>query len=227
MLNRITPPAFHPIENVPVLTPELVKLSNGSKMFVFNAGDEELVRIQWVFDNADFQINNPILNSALSAMLLEGTSKYTSAQIAEKVDFYGAYLFPEYSYDQTSLNLITLTKYLDKLLPLVIEILNDATFPQQELDIYKRNSKQSLKISLQKNDYLARRKFNNALFGASNYGYIYGENDFDELNGGDLLSRYKNQIVPSNCAIFIAGNVSSEALTYIISQIESQWVNSS
>src|SRR5690606_29270624 len=134
MLNRINPPVFHPIENVQVLTPELLKLSNGSNLFVFNAGEEELVRIQWVFDNADFQADKPIINSALSAMLLEGTSKYSSAQIAEKVDFYGAYLFPEYSYDQTSLNLITLTKNLDKLFPLVIEILIYAVLLLHNLD---------------------------------------------------------------------------------------------
>src|SRR5690606_2469543 len=97
---------------------------------------------------------------------------YSSAQIAEKVDFYGAYLYPEYSYDQTTLNLITLTKYLKDLLPLVLEILNDSIFPQQEIDTYRRNSKQSLKISLKKNDYLARANFNNALFGESNYGHM-------------------------------------------------------
>src|SRR5690606_2412463 len=120
---------------------------------LFSGGEEELVRIQWVFENTNFRANKPILHSALSAMLLEGTSKYSSAQIAEKIDFYGAYLFPEYSYDHTSLSLITLTKYLSNLLPFVMEVLQDAVFPLQELETYKRNSKQSLKISLQKNDY--------------------------------------------------------------------------
>jgi len=225
MLNRINPPAFHPIENVSVLSPERLELSNGSKLFVFNAGEEELIRIQWIFNNADLQPDKPIINSALSAMLLEGTTKYSSAQIAEKVDFYGAYLFPEFSYDQTSLTLITLTKYLDKLLPLVIEILDDAVFPQQELDTYKRNSKQALKISLQKNDQVARRKLNNALFGDSSYGYIYEEKDFDQLNREDLLSLFKNQITPSNCTLFVSGKISSGSLAYIRDEIEKQWIN--
>jgi len=225
MLNRATPPDFHPIENVPVLSPDRIDLSNGSKMFVFNAGEEELVRIQWVFENAAFQLDKPIVNSALSGMLLEGTSQYTSAQIAETVDFYGAYLFPEFSYDHMSLNLITLTKYVDKLLPVVISVLNDAIFPQQELDTYIRNSKQSLNISLQKNDYVARRNFNNVLFGNSRYGYIYEENDYDLLNREDLISLYRSQIVPANCTLLVAGKISRETLDYISEQVESQWVN--
>lgn len=225
MLNRINPPAFHPIENLKILSPELLKLSNGSDLFVFNAGSEELIRIQWVFNNTDFDASKPIIHSALSAMLLEGTSKHTSAQIAEEVDFYGAYLYPEYSYDQTSLNLITLNKYLDKLLPLVIEVLNDAIFPQQELDTYKRNSKQSLKISLEKNDYVARREFSNVLFGDSDYGHINTEKDFDDLNRDDLVALFKEQIIPANCTLFAAGNISASTLDYIKNTIENQWVN--
>lgn len=226
MLNRINPPAFHPIESVNIISPESLKLSNGSNLFMFNAGEQELVRIQWVFENAAFQANAPIINSTLSAMLLEGTSKYTSAQIAEKVDFYGAYLFPEYNYDQTTLNLVTLTKYLDKLLPFVLEVLNDAIFPQQELDTYIRNSKQSLKISLEKNDYLARRQFNNLLFGNSNYGYIQEESDFDKLNSDDLKALFKRQMVPANCTIFVSGKISNETLSYISNTISSGWVGS-
>lgn len=223
MLNRINPPAFHPIESVNIISPESLKLSNGSDLFVFNAGEQELVRIQWVFENAPFQPNKPIINSALSALLLEGTSKYSSAQIAEKVDFYGAYLFPEYNYDQTTLNLVTLTKYLDKLLPFVLEVLNDAIFPQQELDTYKRNSKQSLKISLEKNDYLARRQFNKLLFGNSNYGYAQEEDDFDKLSSDALKALFKKQIVPANCTIFVSGKISNKTLNYISSTINSDW----
>lgn len=226
MLNRINPPVFHPIESVNIISPESLKLSNGSNLFMFNAGEQELVRIQWVFENAAFQADEPIINSALSALLLEGTSKYSSAQIAEKVDFYGAYLFPEYNYDQTTLNLVTLTKYLDKLLPFVLEVLNDAIFPQQELDTYKRNSKQSLKISLEKNDYLARRQFNNLLFGDSNYGYIQEERDFDKLNSDDLKALFKRQMVPANCTIFVSGKISNETLNYISNTINRDWAAS-
>jgi len=224
MINRITTPEFHPIENVNLIHPQRSVLSNGAEFFVFNAGEQELVRIQWVFENAPFQSAQPILNAALSALMLEGTSRYTSAQIAEKVDFYGAYLYPEYSFDHTSLNLITLNKHLDQLLPFVIEVLNDMTFPQQEIDTYARNSKQSLKISLKKNDYVARREFNHVLFGDSSYGYNQKLTDFDHLNRKALLSTYEQYMVPSNCSIFVAGKVSDSSLHFIRHEIEQGWI---
>lgn len=224
MINRITAPEFHPIENVTLIHPQRSSLSNGAEFFVFNAGEQELVRIQWVFENAPFQPAQPTLNATLSALMLEGTSRYSSAQIAEKVDFYGAYLYPEYSFDHTSLNLITLNKHLNQLLPFVIEVLNDMTFPQQEIDTYARNSKQALKISLKKNDYVARREFNHALFGDSNYGYNQQLTDFDHLNRKALLSTYQQYMVPSNCSIFVAGKVSESSLHFIRHEIEQGWM---
>lgn len=223
MINRIAAPEYHPIENVALIHPQRSTLANGAELFVFDAGEQELIRIQWVFENAPFQPAQPILNAALSALMLEGTSRYSSAQIAEKIDFYGAYLFPEYSFDHTSLNLITLNKYLDQLLPFVMEVLNDLTFPQQEIDTYTRNSKQSLKISLQKNDYAARRAFNHALFGDSNYGYNSELSDFDHLNRAALLSTYKEYFVPANCTVFVAGKVSDASLRYIRKEIGEGW----
>src|SRR5690606_419682 len=224
MINRITAPEFHPIENVNLIHPQRATLSNGAELFVFNAGDQELVRIQWVFENAPFQPAQPTLNAALSALMLEGTSRYSSAQIAEKIEFYGAYLFPEYSFDHTSLNLITLNKHLNQLLPFVMEVLNDMTFPQQEIDTYARNSKQALKISLQKNDYVARRAFNHALFGDTNYGYNQELSDFDRLNRQALLSTYQQYMVPANCTIFVAGKVDDSSLRLIRHEIEQGWM---
>ena len=224
MINRITAPEFHPIENVNLIHPQRATLSNGAELFVFNAGDQELVRIQWVFENAPFQPAQPTLNAALSALMLEGTSRYSSAQIAEKIEFYGAYLFPEYSFDHTSLNLITLNKHLNQLLPFVMEVLNDMTFPQQEIDTYARNSKQALKISLQKNDYVARRAFNHALFGDTNYGYNQELSDFDRLNRHALLTTYQQYMVPANCTIFVAGKVDDSSLRFIRNEIEQGWM---
>ncbi len=207
MLNRTAPPSFHPIAGFPLLSPQEVLFSNGLKAFVFDSGEQELVRIQWVFENAAFDLNKPLRNSALAGMLLEGTENLSSAKIAETVDFYGAFLQPEYSFDHTSLSLFSLNKHIEKLLPLVLDVLTDSVFPDKELATYIRNNKQSLLISLEKNDFVARRNFNHALFGPSNYGYIQEANDFDNIDRESLKSDFKAQFIPTNCTLFIAGKV--------------------
>lgn len=223
MLNRVNPPVFHPIENINILSPESFKLSNGAKLFVFSAGEQDLVRIQWVFNNRSFQKDKPVLHAALSANLIEGTAKHSSAVIAESIDYYGAFLYPEFSYDHISLNLITISKHLDKVLPIVIDILNNAAFPQQELNTYCRNAKQGLKISLKKNDVVARRELNHALFGKSIYGAKAEEEDYDALLQTDLISLFEDQIHPSDCTIFLSGKVAGPVTDYLIQSLEKQW----
>src|SRR5690606_12477226 len=223
MLNKVSPPAFHPIENINIISPDSYDLTNGAKLFAFSAGEQDLVRIQWVFNNKGFQSDKPIRHAALSANLIEGTTKHSSAVIAESIDYYGAFLYPEFSYDHTSLSLITISKHLDRVLPIVIDILNDATFPQQEIDTYRRNAKQGLKISLKKNDVVARRELNHALFGKSIYGFKAEEEDYDRLQREDLISLFREKIVPANCTAFLSGKVAGHITDSFVQALETSW----
>ena len=225
MLNRKEPPIFHPIEGIPFLHPQRSELPNGVKVFLFDSGKQDIVRIQWVFDNSEFNSNKPFVNQAVAGLLLEGTSTFNSAQIAEKADFYGAFLFPEYSFDHTSLTLFCLNKHVDELLPLVYEILTDSIFPEKELTTYIRNNKQKMRVALERNNYIARKEFNYALFGDSRYGYNAEVSDYDEINRKDLIEDFKSKIIPKNCTLFISGKVSSILIKKIHHIFGTQWEN--
>lgn len=215
MLDRTKAPEFREIGNISLKEPIKKQFENGLPVYVFQSPEQELVRIEWIFENTypDGQIENPLLNSALSALLKEGTNTMSSAEIADKVDFYGAFLVPEYSFDVTSLSLYTLNRHSQVLLPLVKDILTEASIPQQELDTYLRNNKQKFQVSMQKNDYLARRKFYNLIFGKYNrYGRTPKLEDYDAITRAQLIELYKREIVPSNCTLIVSGNFSDELL---------------
>src|SRR5690606_26213453 len=142
MLNRSVAPDFSPIKGLTLIQPELKNYDNGMKAFVFQAPHQELLKFEFVFNNVFDVEEQPLLNTAMAAMLKEGTTSLNSAEIAEKIDFYGAYLMPEYSLDHTSLTVYTMHKYVDKILPIVRDILRHSVFPENELDTFVRNSKQ-------------------------------------------------------------------------------------
>lgn len=119
MLNRSFAPSFNTIAGIDLVHPESLTFDNGLKTFLFHNPDQELVRLEWIFNNIYDKSENPLLNTTLSAMLKEGTTQLSSAQIAEQVDFYGAYLIPEYSYDQTSLTLYVLNNMWISCCPLL------------------------------------------------------------------------------------------------------------
>lgn len=223
MLNRVEAPSFNAISGIKLIEPKEHRFSNGIKAFEFFADNQDLVRIEWIFKNKYEQEENPMLNTCLSSLIKEGTKSFTSAEIADKVDFYGAYLMPEYSYDHTSLTLYTLTKHSATLLPLIKEILTEATLPQKELDTYIRNNKQKLQVSLQKNDYIARRYFYNHIFGKNRYGRTPDLGDYDLLTRDALANLYAKQFQPENCTLIISGNVSESLLQDIYQLFNEEW----
>ncbi|MCY4779199.1 pitrilysin family protein [Sphingobacterium sp. UT-1RO-CII-1] len=227
ILNRVEAPQKHAIESIDLIEPQVFDYDNGLKMFLFQTEEVDLVKVEFIFDNVFNALQSPLLNPCLSGMLKEGTLTRMSAQIAEEIDFYGAYLIPEYGYDQMSLNLYSLPKYLPKVLHIVQDILKNAIFPEEELETFKRNNKQKLQVSLQKNDFVARRLFYKSLFGDEHYyGYTPDVESYDSLTRESLLELYKKEIQPKNCTLIVSGNVSADLITQIEELFVADWRNS-
>jgi zinc protease len=215
MLNRTIAPAFKQIENIEFIKPQKHELKNGIPVFVINAGEQSLVRLEIIFQNTSWQLDKPIMPSITNSMISEGTHTLSSAEIASKIDYYGAFFQAEFSYDQSSLNLFSLNKYLPETLPIIKEMLTGAIFPEKELDILLTNQKQKLKVGLEKNANLARRAFTAALFGDSLYGYANQLEDYDQVNREDLLNYYKKIYHPANCTIIISGKIEDNLLSLL------------
>ena len=227
ILQRNIAPEFKGIDNINLLRPAHQKLANGCNIFCFNSGDQELVRIEWIFGNQRFNLAKPLLNVAVNTMLTEGTSRLTSAQIADKVDFYGAFLQVDYGYDHSQVTLYSLNKHLHQTLPVVRDILTDSIFPEKELETYIRNQQQKLQVSLQKNDIVARRLFNRALYGNNLYGISAEADDFKTLKREDLLAHFQQMYQPANCTIVISGKIDQQTLDLITDTFDKGWLNGS
>ncbi len=226
MLNRTAQPAFKQIENVSFVEAKKHVLKNNIPVFVVNAGEQDLVRVEFVFKSTNWQGDKPLMPVLTNSMLTEGTHSLSAAQIAAKIDYYGAYFQPEYGYDHSALSLYSLNKYLADTLPVIKEMITGSIFPQKELDTYLRNQKQHLKVSLEKNAVLARREFSNALFGDSLYGYAVKLEDFDKVKREDLLSYYQKVYHPANCTIVLSGKIEDETLV-LIEELFGDWESES
>ncbi len=224
-LQRKIAPPFKAIDHIHLIQPEHIKLDNGCNIFSFNSGDQELLRIEWIFNNLHFNLAKPLLNVAVNTMLTEGTSRRSASGIADQIDFYGGFLQVEYSYDNSEAVLYTLNKHLAKTLPVMKDIISDSVFPENELETFIRNQQQKLQVSLQKNDVVARRKFNKAIYGDTIYGLGADFDDYKTLHRDDMLEHFRQMYQPSNCTILVAGKVDNDALELIKTAFGSEWSN--
>lgn len=210
MLDRTVAPHFREVEQINFIPAQEFTLDNGIKLHVVDAGDQDLVRIEFIFNNIDWDPEKPLQAFAVNSMLTDGTTKYTGAEIVERIDYYGAFLQADYNYDNSTVALYSLNKHLADMLAIVRSIISDSVFPQEELETFIRNQKQSLSVNLEKNDFVGRRIFSRTLFGNSLYGHTIEATDYDKLTREALLKYFKNAYQLSNCTIVISGKVTYE-----------------
>ncbi|MFM7216378.1 MAG: M16 family metallopeptidase [Bacteroidota bacterium] len=222
-VNRLVAPDTLPVSKVAIQQAVTSKLTNGITVHSIDAGFQDLVRVEFLFENKVFNPDSPALVSAVNRLVTEGTSRHTALQIAEMVDDYGAFLETEESADTCSVVLYTLNKHLDKTLPVVREVLTEAAFPDSEVELYRRNQIQRLVVENEKVNSIARRKFNQLLFGEHHpYGHLVTRRDYEALTHDDLLQYHRANYSADRCVIFVAGRVTDETLRVLEKEFGSE-----
>ena len=213
IIDRSLQPSTTDIDKIDIPQAKKFLLDNGIPVFTLSAGLQDLVKVEFLFLNKDFEVNDPLLNSATNRMLSDGTTKYTAQQLADHIDYYGSFFETDENSDFSSIMLYSLNKHLEATLPFVSDILHNPIFPASELETYIRNNKQRLIVENEKVSSLARRKFNEVIFGEKHpYGYFVQTSDFDKLKREHLNEHFKKKYSPSNCVIIVSGLVKDDSV---------------
>lgn len=212
-VNRKEPPALHEVSSIKLPAIQQFQFSNGIPAYVINAGSQDVLKLEFIFKAGRWNEPGKGVAAAVSALLKDGTSKHSSNEISDFIEFYGATLNTQAFIDNSSVTLFTLNKYLDQLIPLLKEILTEAVFPEKELGIYVQNSKQRLLVNLGKVEFLGQRKFTEALFGKDHpVGYTTSTEDLDNLKTDVLQQFYREYFCSDNCKIILSGKVEQQTV---------------
>ena len=210
MLNRtIAPNIKDAIEFDLHLKPyEKFVLDNGVEVYAIDAGAQDVLQLEMVFNAGNSYETNNGVAAATSYMLKNGTSKKTAFEINEHFEYYGGYCNRGCQNETASISLHTLSKHLSVLLPVIKEMITDSIFPEEELAIFKQNSKQKLSVSLQKCDFVANRLIDAYLFGKDHpYGKYLVAEDYEALTTAQLKNHFQQYYLNGQCVIFVAGKL--------------------
>ena len=210
-LNRLTPPEFKTIDKVDILKANKIALPNKINTYEINAGSQDLIKLELMFSAGSRFQEKPLLAYAANTLIMEGTEKYTSEQIANITDYYGAFLQTEIDKDYAGVTLYTLNKHLDHVLPLLKSVVTEAVFPIEEIETFIQNEKQRFLVDEKKVSVIARKHFNEMIFGSAHaYGYNLKIEDFDNLTREAIQGFYNQYYHAGNCTIIVAGKISEK-----------------
>ena len=211
VVDRKVVPAIHDAVEFDYVLPPVntAHLSNGLPLYWLNAGVQDVVEIDWVFPAGLLWEPKPAVAHSVAGLLKSGTSKRTAQQINEALEFYGASLKVNASNDYSTVTLYSLTKHLPALLPIVLEILTEASFPESEAAIYKQNTIQRLLVHERQCDFVANQKIDALLFGEAHpYGRFSKKEKIEAVTVEDMKSLFKTCYALANVKMFMAGKVS-------------------
>jgi predicted Zn-dependent peptidase len=215
-VNRKITPATKEIESFNIVKAVKHILPNNLPLYRLNTGEADIIKLEWMFSAGNWYQSSPLIAFAVNSMLCEGSEKFTSAQIAEKVEFYGANLSYNVDKDNAFITLTCLGKYLADVLPVIEDMIKNAVFPQHELDAFKNKHKQQFIVEQTKVRNIARSEHSRMLFGNNHpYGYVTVEEDFDRLAQSELIRFYKKQYQSQHCRIIASGKVDDKAIKTI------------
>lgn len=183
-------------------------LDNGVPVYNINAGAEEVMMVELVFFAGNSYEQKNLVAAAVNALLKNGTTKKTAFQINNHFEYYGSYLNRNCYNETATLTLHTLSKHLPELLPVMQEIITDSIFPEEEISIFKQNSKQRLAVGLKKCDFVAGRLIDAYVYGEQHpYGKYSNAEDYDALKRNELVDFYKKYYSNGQCILFCAGKL--------------------
>jgi zinc protease len=217
-----------PLPSIPFNVAEPLKrtLDNGLRVFVLPDERIPLVSLRLAFLRGDAQDpkGQVGLTSATASMLTEGTEKYSSRELAEKIERLGAAVHASASDDFTVVAASALSFYTDDILQLIAEVIFKPTFPESELDLYKRNAVENLKYHRSQPNFLANEQTGRLVFGAHPYSVTSpSEADYEKLERSSIVNFHDSAFAPNNAILLVVGNVDEAGFHRQIDELFGDW----
>ena len=164
-LDRTTTPPVGTFPPLSLPAPGIHALSNGIEIIACNRGDEDVCRIDLMFEGGYYTEQKPGTAALTLLMLKEGAAGKSSEEIAESFDYHGAWLQTSASSHYLYVTLYTLNRHLDTCLSLLADIVIRPDFPEKEFTRLKERRLQQLLVQKEKVDALASETFLSMIFG--------------------------------------------------------------
>lgn len=209
-------PEINGMVDFDIMKPQVEIMPNGMKLNVIDVGSEDVIRFDLVIGSGQIDQSFPLQAMFVNRMLREGTKSMTSAEIAEKLDYYGAWLDLSSSVNCGFVTLYSLGKYFDITIEILARMVKEAVFPERELRVVADANKQQFLVNSQRVDVMSRKEINKVLFGKDHpLGKFAEAGDYDAIGVEMLKDFYGRHYHSGNCTVYVSGKVTGKVLDSI------------
>jgi len=165
------------------------------------------------------------LASLTASLLTEGTKNRTASQISEEIEFVGGAIGASASDDYVTASLSVLKKDIDLGFDLLSDILQNPSFPENELNKKRERIKGGLKAEEEDPGFVVSREFRKAVFDSQPYGrLIQGTSEtLDAITRDDVVNFHSSYYVPNNAIMSVVGDITDDEVKNLLKKYFSGW----
>lgn len=212
ILDRTQAPPFFLSTDYSLTQPEIIPFSKGQPLYVFRGLQQEVIKFDFIFRAGKWYEPASGVSHFMAHMLRKGTKTHSAAALAEGFEKLGAHLEVVAGFDTVTLSLYGLRKNLFEAAALLLEVIQEPSFPEEELRLEKEIFIQNLKVNNEKTSVLASREIRKTLFGAHHpYGNSTEETDVHSITAPSLRTFFQSHL-HLHCA-YLVGPVTDTELS--------------
>jgi len=226
-LDRSVMPKIGPDPEVTIPTPWKASLQDGMKIWGIAQNELPLVQYSIVIDGGHMldKVDRAGVANLVASMLNEGTKNKTPEQLEDAIGLLGASIRVTSSNEDISVDVSSMTKYFEKTLSLVQEILLEPRWDAEAFALAKSRIINTLKRNAASPDYLASSTLNKLMFGENILATdaTGTEASVSAITIDDLKDYYNKYISPSIAKFLVVGNVDQSRVKAALTGLSQNW----
>ncbi len=220
MLDRTLAPPAYPIDWIQFPTTNTYTTKQGIPIHSISLGEQPVFKFEYTIHAGASEATKAGVASITSMLMKRGTQQHTAQELNQKFDFYGAFWDVQSSLDHATFTVYGLTKHFESLMPLVFEIITQATFPRDEFEKEIAIEIQKNKLNWQKTAFSASQIFRSQLFPNDPYGRVSNAESLQEITREELVGFHQTNWLGQQPTIFLSGQISAEAIACVASLVD-------
>lgn len=205
---------------------EIVSLDNGLTIYLMEKKDVPIISFSAVFDAGAIKdgAQNGLASFTAEALKF-GTKNYTKNQIDSIFNFYGSSLNTYARLDYSGLYTQFMKDDLEKLLPVIKDVITNPTFPEDEIIKRKQRWIPELDQAKESPRQVIGAYYNKFLFADSPYGNpVDGiKKTIEQIDRVQISDFYLKNIRSESCAIAVVGDFDSDKMKSELQKLFSDW----
>lgn len=222
MLDRSRAPEIKLFGNLAIPAENVVVLSNGLTLHILEGGDQDVARLTLIVDGGSLDVANPCVATFAGELLREGNDSLGPEEIADLIDYNGAWLNSNAGSHYTSIRLTGLSSKVKDLTDLTIDCFTRPSMPRQSFEVIKQKAIARQKLNMSRVSFLAGAQMKKLVCGDGHRDAIVtAVDEIASIDRSELLAFHQSRLAPELTHAYLCGRLTGGLVEKVAARLES------